>query len=140
MRAWRKFISAGGLELIMLSLVEVSAGYSSLRALAFAGAITLDGRSIVGVPPPSHRRARNRPCSGKSTAVSKAQRRGQPEDRRLHPRGAPPFRRAACVGLPAFSAAAGAATPARRHALGRRAADVRDRSRADVAAQAPVDG
>src|SRR5262245_60935048 len=51
MRAWRKFISAGGLELIMLSLVEVSAGYSSLRALAFAGAITLDGRSIVGVPP-----------------------------------------------------------------------------------------
>jgi branched-chain amino acid transport system ATP-binding protein len=86
MRAWRKFISAGGLEPIMLSLVEVSAGYSSLRALfgvslevaagetvgvigpngagkttlmrvisglvaAFAGAITLDGRSIVGVPP-----------------------------------------------------------------------------------------
>src|SRR5262247_2194494 len=99
MRAWRKSISAGGLEPIMLSLVEVSAGYSSLRALfgvslevaagetvgvigpngagkttlmrvisglvaTFAGAITLDGRSIVGVPPPSHRRARNRPCSG----------------------------------------------------------------------------
>jgi branched-chain amino acid transport system ATP-binding protein len=85
MLAWRKFISAGGLEPIMLSLVEVSAGYSSLRALfgvslevaagetvgvigpngagkttlmrvisglvaAFAGAITLDGRSIAGVP------------------------------------------------------------------------------------------
>ena len=86
MRAWRKFISAGGLEPIMLSLVEVSAGYSSLRALfgvslevaagetvgvigpngagegrdetrydphqrGLAGAITLDGRSIIGVPP-----------------------------------------------------------------------------------------
>src|SRR5262249_35929310 len=86
MRAWRKFISAGGLKPIMLCAVEVSAGYSSLRALfgvslevaagetvgvigpngagkttlmqvisglvaAFAGAITLDGRSIVGVPP-----------------------------------------------------------------------------------------
>src|SRR6266700_518823 len=85
MRAWRKFISAGGLKPIMLSLVDVSAGYSSLHALfgvslevaagetvgvigpngagkttlmrvisglvaAFAGAITLDGRSIVGVP------------------------------------------------------------------------------------------
>ena len=83
MRAWRKSISAGGLEPIMLSLVEVSAGYDSLRALfgvslevaagetvgvigpngagkttlmrvisglvaAFAGTITLDGRSIVG--------------------------------------------------------------------------------------------
>src|SRR5262249_7403344 len=86
MRAWRKSISAGGLKPIMLSLVDGSAGYSSLRALfgvsleveagetvgvigpngagkttlmrvisglvaAFAGAITLDGRSIVGVPP-----------------------------------------------------------------------------------------
>src|SRR5215831_431700 len=86
MRAWRKFISADGPKPIMLSLVDVSAGYSSLRALfgvslevaagetvgvigpngagkttlmrvisglvaAFAGAITLDGRSIVGVPP-----------------------------------------------------------------------------------------
>jgi len=86
MRAWRKFISAGGPKPIMLSLVDVSAGYSSLRALfgvslevaagetvgvigpngagkttlmrvisglvaAFAGAITLDGRSIIGVPP-----------------------------------------------------------------------------------------
>ena len=84
MRAWRKFISAGGLKPIMLSLVDVSAGYSSLRALfgvslevvagetvgvigpngagkttlmrvisglvgASAGAITLDGRSLVGV-------------------------------------------------------------------------------------------
>ena len=95
MRAWRRSISAGGLEPIMLSLVEVSAGYDSLRALfgvslevaagetvgvigpngagkttllrllagkttlmrvisglvaSFAGAITLDGRSIVGAP------------------------------------------------------------------------------------------
>src|SRR5467141_4006337 len=85
MRAWRKFIWAGGIRSIMLSLVEVSAGYDSLRTLfgvslevaagetvgvigpngagkttlmrvisglvaAFAGAITLDGRSIVGAP------------------------------------------------------------------------------------------
>src|SRR5215467_8111664 len=81
MRAWRKFISADGPRPIMLSLVEVSAGYASLRALfgvslevaagetvgvigpngagkttlmrvisAFGGAITLDGRSIVGAP------------------------------------------------------------------------------------------
>src|SRR6266436_5689410 len=85
MRAWRKSISASGLKPIMLSLVDVSAGYSSLRALfgvslevaagetvgvigpngagkttlmrvisglvaAFGGGITLEGRSIAGMP------------------------------------------------------------------------------------------
>jgi len=52
MRAWRKFISAGGLELIMLSLVEVSAGYSSLRAL-FGVSLEVAAGETVGVIGPN---------------------------------------------------------------------------------------
>src|SRR5215467_2873011 len=52
MRAWRKSISAGGLEPIMLSLVEVSAGYDSLRAL-FGVSLEVAAGETVGVIGPN---------------------------------------------------------------------------------------
>ena len=68
--------------------------------------------------------------------VRRADDRGEPRDGRLHarrPRGDPRRRRAR---VRAVSAAQGAAPADGRHAVGRRAADARDRPRADVAAEA----
>src|SRR5262249_21146238 len=87
-----------------------------------------------------HRRARNCPRSREPAFVSQTQRGGQPENWRLHSGGAAPFCRTACLGLPVLAGAGGAGSPPRRHALRRRAADVRYWPRADVAAEAPVDG
>ena len=59
-----------------------------------------------------------------------------PSSRR--PAGASPS--SSRTGVRAFPAPQGPPRPARRHALRRRAADVRDRPRADVATEAAVDG
>src|SRR5215467_10875142 len=52
MRAWRKFISADGPKPIMLLLVDVSAGYSSLRAL-FGVSLEVATGETVGVIGPN---------------------------------------------------------------------------------------
>ena len=103
---------------------------------AIVGAMTMEGVSLRATPP--HKII--------ETGIAHV-----PEGRRLFPRlsvennlsigayipaGAREIRRAACVRLRPVPAAEGAARPACRHALRRRAADVRDRARADERAEA----
>src|SRR5258707_4651597 len=52
MRAWRKFIWAGGIRSIMLSLVDVSAGYGSFKAL-FGVSLEVKAGEAVGVIGPN---------------------------------------------------------------------------------------
>src|SRR6185295_18613791 len=87
-----------------------------------------------------HGRAGHRPRAGKPAPLSAAERRGQSAHRRLHPDGAGALRRADRARLCAVSPPQGPARAACRHALGRRAADVRHRPRADVGPEAPADG
>ena len=118
------------------TLMRVISGLVPLRG----GAMTLEGRSVGGLP--AHRMVEQ--------GIAHV-----PENRRLFPRltvednlriGAfiPQARaalwRAARAGLRTVSPPQGPARPAGRHALRRRAADVRDRPRADVAAETAVDG
>ena len=80
----------------------------------------------------SHRQPRHRACAGKSPAVSAPDGGGQSEDGRLHAGGARALRRAAGLRVRPVSAHEGAPPPDGRHHVRRRAADVRDRPRADV--------
>ena len=96
------------------------------------GAIAMEGTRRAGDAGASHRRSRHRPCAGKPPAVSAAHRRRQSEDGRLHAGRARQICRAAGIRVRSVSAHEGAAQPDGRHHVGRRAADVRDRPRADV--------
>ena len=80
----------------------------------------------------SHRRSRHRPRAGEPPAVSAAHRRRQSEDGRLHAGRARQICAAAGIRVRSVPAHEGAAQPDGRHPVGRRAADVRDRPRADV--------
>ena len=80
----------------------------------------------------SHRQSRHRPCAGEPPAVSASDGGRQSQDGRLHARGAGALRRAAGVRVRSVSPHEGTPRPACRHHVGRRAADVRDRPRADV--------
>src|SRR6201999_1654334 len=79
-------------------------------------------------------------CSGKPPAVSAAERRRQSEDGRIHERCARQICRAAGFRVRAVSAHEGAAPPDGRHHVGRRAADVRYRPRADVRSETAAAG
>ena len=82
----------------------------------------------------SHR-PRHRARTGEPTAVSAPHCRGQSADGRLCPIGARAVRRASRARLSTVPAHAGAAPASGRNAIGRRAADVRHRPCAHVAAQ-----
>ena len=86
-------------------------------------------RGDAGAP---HRQPRHRPCAGEPPAVSAALGRRQSEDGRLHDGRAREICRAAGVRVRPVSAHEGAPPPDGRHHVRRRAADVRDRPRADV--------
>src|SRR5580704_4580957 len=88
----------------------------------------------------SRDRAGHSACARAPAAVSKAHRRGQSAHRRLHPAGAGALRRATRAGLRAVSPLERPAGSIRRHALGRRTADVRHRPRPDVAAEIAAHG
>ena len=94
------------------------------------------GHRRAGDAAASHRQPRHRPRAGEPPAVPAAHRRGQPQDGRLHARGAGQVRRAAGLRVRPVPAHEGAPPPARRHHVGRRAADVRHRPRADERSQA----
>ncbi|CAA9213444.1 MAG: Branched-chain amino acid transport ATP-binding protein LivF, partial [uncultured Craurococcus sp.] len=81
---------------------------------------------------PSPALARHRPCAGEPPPLPAPHGRGEPEGRRLLPCRPRAFRRAARPGLRPLPPHEAAPPPARRHPLGRRAADVRHRPRADV--------
>ena len=118
------------------TLMRVISGLVPLRG----GAMTFEGRAVGGLP--AHRMVEQgiAHVPENRRLFPAPHRRGQPAHRRLHPAGARALRRAARAGLRAVSPPQGPARATCRHALGRRAADVRDRPRADVAAQAPADG
>src|SRR5439155_5753021 len=88
----------------------------------------------------SDRRARGRPRPGESPPVPAHDGRGQSEDGRLRAGRAPEVPPPARGRLRAVPADARAPPPARRQHVGRRAADVRDRARADVRAEAAPPG
>src|SRR5690606_1205456 len=87
-------------------------------------------------PAPRGRVARDRPGARGAPALPAPDRRGQPEDGRLHRRRAPAPSRTPGLRLFPLPENEGTPAPARRHHVGRRAADVRDRPRADEQAQA----
>ena len=118
------------------TLMRVISGLLPLRAGAMTHRRAADRRP-AGAP---HRRAGHRPCAGEPPAVPAAHASRKicasaPSSRR---RAA--LRRAARLGLRPVPAPEGPPRPARRHVVRRRAADVRDRPRADVEAEAPADG
>ena len=96
------------------------------------GAIAMEGADVAGDAGASHRQSRHRPCAGEPPAVSAAHRRRQSEDGRVHAGRARQIRRAAGIRVRSVSAHEGTPPPDGRHHVGRRAADVRDRPRADV--------
>ena len=83
-----------------------------------------------------HRRTRDRARAGKPPPVRAHDGRGQSAHGRLHPDGAIQIPRAARFRLSAVPPPARAAPPIGGNHVGRRAADVCDRPRADVRAQA----
>ena len=96
-----------------------------------------DGRHrCAGDAAASHRQPRHCPCAGKPPAVSAPHRRRQSEDGRLHAGRPCQICRAAGIRVRSVPAHEGAASPDGRHPVGRRAADVRDRPRADVPSKA----
>ena len=101
-----------------------------------AGTISMEGTDVLETPAhrivslgiahvPENRRLFPAPHGG-----------GQSQDGRLHAGGARPLRRAAGIRVRPVSAHEGAPPPDGRHHVGRRAADVRDRPRADVRSEA----
>ena len=111
------------------TLMRVISGLLPLRD----GAMTLEGRPVGGLP--AHRMVEQgiAHVPENRRLFPRLTRRGQSAHRRLHPAGAAALRRAARVGLQAVSPPEGPARAAGRHLVRRRAADVRDRPRADVA-------
>ena len=96
------------------------------------GSIALRGERIEKLSTVRHGRARRDPGDGGAALLRPPDDRGEPDDRRLHaPRRQGRGRRDAGEGLSLFPAPEGAAHCAGRLHLGRRAADVRDRPRAD---------
>src|SRR3954471_8848458 len=96
-----------------------------------SGAVAMGGPDVLNTRA-SHRRSRHSPRAREPPLVSPADGGRQPQDGRLHARGAGSLRRAAGVCVRPVSAHEGAPQPACGHLVGRRAADVRDRPRADV--------
>ena len=90
-------------------------------------------RRHTGAP---HRRTRHRARAGEPPPVPAHDGRGQPPHGRLHPGGAAEIPRTARFRLSAVPPPARTPHPARRHDVGRRTADVRDRPRADVGTDA----
>src|SRR3984893_13625565 len=80
----------------------------------------------------SHRQPRHRPCAGKSPAVSAAHRRRQSAYGRVHAGRPRQICRSAGIRVRSVSPHEGTPRPDGRDHVGRRAADVRDRPRADV--------
>src|SRR5262249_59030817 len=89
MRAWRKFISADGPKPIMLSLVDVSAGYSSLHAL-FGVSLEVAAGGTLGVIGP-HGAGKTTPMRGISGIVAPLTRALPPDGRSILRRPPPPL-------------------------------------------------
>ena len=100
------------------------------------GSIAMEGTDVLATP--AHRivEPRHRPCAGEPAAVSAAHGRRQSEDGCVHARCARQIRRAAGIRLRSVSPHEGTARPDGGNHVGRRAADVRDRPRADVEPEA----
>ena len=114
---------------------------TTLRALSGllaprTGDVRLDRTSLLSIAPARHRAEGHHPRAGGPPHLQPAQRDREPRDGRLHSLR-PRHRPGHGAGLCHIPSPQGAARPGGGHAVGRRAADARDRARAHGEAQAP---